>query len=113
MLPNRMNLFKSTEDQLKRLKQQTGITPNYSARIAFSKSYESGFVYNLDNRKPDGALNLDKLTWFGDYLELFELLLAYRYPKLQGKDLEKAWAAHVEDGLSSLRSRKKLVDFVG
>ena len=35
MLPNRMNLSKTTEDQLKLLKQRTGISPNVSSRIAF------------------------------------------------------------------------------
>ena len=41
MLPNRMQLSKNTEEQLKKLKAQTGITPNISARIAFFKSVEN------------------------------------------------------------------------
>ncbi|MBW2858615.1 DndE family protein, partial [Escherichia coli] len=34
MLPNRMVLNRQTEEQLKRLKGYTGITPNVAARLA-------------------------------------------------------------------------------
>ena len=49
MLPNRMQLSKNTEEQLKKLKAQTGITPNISARIAFFRSIESGFTFEFLN----------------------------------------------------------------
>ncbi|EAP1447716.1 DUF1832 domain-containing protein, partial [Salmonella enterica] len=35
MLPNRMQLSRQTEEQLKRLKGYTGLTPNVAARLAF------------------------------------------------------------------------------
>lgn len=104
MLPNRLNIFKSTEDQLKKLKQQTGITPNISARIAFCHSIESGAIVSLETRKLDGTLNLDKTTWLGDHADLYELILAVQYPNLNSKELEIAWALHVEHGASILNS---------
>ena len=38
MLPNRMQLSRQTEEQLKRLKGYTGITPNIAARLAFFRA---------------------------------------------------------------------------
>lgn len=58
MLPNRMVLNRQTEEQLKRLKGYTGITPNVAARLAFFRSVESEFRYSSerDNRKLDLSL---------------------------------------------------------
>lgn len=111
MLPNRMQLTSQTEDQLKRLKGYTGITPNISARLAFFRSIESGFHYQLDDRKLDGALVLDKVTWLGETVLATELLLKMNYPELNHRDLVKAWAAHVEEGISALRNHRNLKDF--
>lgn len=111
MLPNRMQLTQQTEEQLKRLKAYTGITPNVAARIAFFRSIESGFRYHRDQRKLDGALVLDKITWLGETSQITELLLTLHYPELDQKELTKAWAAHVEDGIAALRNHKKLLEF--
>ncbi len=111
MLPNRMQLTKQTEEQLKRLKIYTGITPNVSARLAFFRSIESGFRYHGDERKLDGSLVLDKITWLGDTAHVTELVLSMTYPDLDQKEMTKAWAAHVEDGLASIRNHKDLKQF--
>lgn len=42
MLPNRMQLSRQTEEQLKRLKGFTGLTPNISARLAFFGQLKMG-----------------------------------------------------------------------
>jgi DNA sulfur modification protein DndE len=109
MLPNRMQLNKTVEEQLKKLKASTGITPNVSARIAFFRSIESDYCYqpNVDY-KLDGSLTLDKFTWLGKTQMVTELIVKQRYPKLDGKDLQIAWASHVEHGISSLRNFKNL-----
>lgn len=108
-----MQLSISVEEQLKKLKAQTGITPNVSARVAFFKSIESGFRYNPEiEYKTNGHLTLDKITWLGKTQQLAELLLKYIYPNLEPKQLQQAWAAHVEHGASSLRSHKFLYDFI-
>lgn len=111
MLPNRMQLTQQTEEQLKRLKSMTGVTPNVAARIAFFRSIESGFRYQGDPRKLDGALVLDKITWLGDTAQITELLLELTYPELDQKEKAKAWAFHVEDGIAALRNHKTLHDF--
>lgn len=113
MLPNRMVLSRQTEEQLKKLKGYTGITPNIAARLAFFRSVESKFRYSPenDNRKLDGAMALDKITWLGDTLQATELVLKMLYPKLEQKALIKAWAAHVEDGIAALRNYRNLKDF--
>lgn len=108
MLPNRMQVTQQTEEQLKRLKSMTGVTPNVAARIAFFRSIESGFRYQGDQRKLDGSLILDKITWLGDTTQITELLLALTYPELDQKEKAKAWAFHVEDGIAALRNHKSL-----
>ncbi|ALM64985.1 DNA sulfur modification protein DndE [Vibrio parahaemolyticus] len=108
MLPNRMNLARSTEEQLKKLKAYTGITPNVSARIAFFRSIESDFRYQGQEAKLDGSLVLDKYTWLGETSDITELVLKMYYPELDTKEYQQAWAAHVEDGVSALRNHKSL-----
>ncbi len=114
MLPNRMQLSRQTEDQLKRLKIYTGLTPNVSARLAFFCSVEGGFRYFPagDSKKLDGTLVLDKITWLGETLQVTELVLKMLYPHLEQKELIKAWAAHIEDGIAALRNYRSLRDFV-
>ncbi|WP_237388242.1 DNA sulfur modification protein DndE [Xenorhabdus sp. Sc-CR9] len=113
MLPNRMQLNRQTEEQLKKLKNYTGLTPNISARLAFFRSVESDFRYSADrdNKKLDGSLVLDKITWLGETVQTTELVLKMLYPELEQKELIKAWAAHVEDGIAALRNYRNLKDF--
>ncbi|EOE1544741.1 DNA sulfur modification protein DndE [Morganella morganii] len=113
MLPNRMQLSRQTEEQLKKLKGYTGITPNVAARLAFFRSVESEFRYSpeQDNKKLDGTLVLDKITWLGETLQTTELVLKMLYPDMEQKLLIKAWATHVEDGIASLRNHRNLKNF--
>lgn len=114
MLPNRMQLSRQTEEQLKKLKGYTGITPNVAARLAFFRSIESDYRYSSerDNQKLDGILVLDKITWLGETLQITELALKILYPKIEDKLLIKAWAAHVEDGIASIRNHRHLKDLM-
>ncbi|MGS8560846.1 DndE family protein, partial [Salmonella enterica] len=72
MLPNRMQLSRQTEEQLKRLKGYTGLTPNVAARLAFFRSVENCFRFSLhkDNINLDGNLVLDKITWLGETMQI-------------------------------------------
>ena len=114
MLRNRMQLTRQTEEQLKRLKGFTGVTPNVAARIAFFRSVESEFLFlpENDNRKLDGQLVLDKITWLGETMHTTELVLKMLYPQLDQKEMVRAWAAHVEDGIAALRNYRNLKDLV-
>jgi DNA sulfur modification protein DndE len=109
-----MVLSRQTEDQLKKLKGYTGITPNVAARLAFFRSVEGEFRYSpqRDSKKLDGSLVLDKITWLGETLQATELMLKMLYPQMEQKMLVKAWAAHVEDGIAGLRNYRGLRDFV-
>ncbi|MDN0118010.1 DNA sulfur modification protein DndE [Yersinia frederiksenii] len=111
MLPNRMVLSRQTEEQLKKLKGYTGVTPNVAARLAFFRSVESEFRYSpeRDSKKLDGSLVLDKITWLGETLQATELVLKMLYPQLDPKAMIKAWAAHVEDGIAALRNYRNLI----
>ncbi|WP_145031425.1 DNA sulfur modification protein DndE [Pantoea ananatis] len=108
MLPNRLQLNCRVEDQLKRLKIQTGLAPNISSRIAFFRSVEKGYRFNGDDYKNDGKMSMDKATWLGDTGVATELVLKMLYPNFGGKQLMQAWAAHVEDGIASLRNYKNI-----
>lgn len=114
MLPNRMQLGRQTEEQLKKLKGFTGITPNVAARVAFFRSVESEFRYSpeCESKKLDGSLVLDKITWLGETLQTTELTLKMLYPQMDQKMLVRAWAAHVEDGIASVRNHRSLRDFM-
>jgi DNA sulfur modification protein DndE len=108
-----MVLSRQTEEQLKKLKGYTGVTPNIAARLAFFRSVESEFRYSPenDNRKLDGTMALDKITWLGETLQATELVLKMLYPQLEQKAMIKAWAAHVEDGIAALRNHRGLKYF--
>ncbi len=108
-----MQLNKTVEENLKKLKANTGITPNVSARIAFFRSIESDYTYqsNIDY-KLDGSLTLDKYTWLGKTQLVTELLLKKKYPKLEGKELQVAWASHVEHGIGALRNHKYIANII-
>ena len=113
MLPHTMWLKKSVEEQLQNLKVKTGVTPNVAARIAFFRSVEKGFVFDKNkDYKLSGSLKLDKHTWLGKTQIATELLLKQRYPEYSDKELQTAWAAHVEDGIASLRNSKSLLGLV-
>lgn len=113
MLPQTMWLNKAVEEQLQTLKGKTGVTPNVAARIAFFRSVEKGFVFDKDtDYKLSGSLKLDKHTWLGKTQMVTELLLKQRYPGYSDKELQTAWAAHVEDGISSVRNQSNITSFV-
>tara|TARA_B100000700_G_scaffold269384_1_gene310728 strand:+ start:8962 stop:9312 length:351 start_codon:yes stop_codon:yes gene_type:complete len=113
MLPNRMQLSRTVEEQLKKLKGYTGVTPNVSARIAFFRSIESNFRYDpATGYSTNGSLTLDKITWLGRTQEITELLLKHTYPDLEGKQLQQAWAAHVEHGIAQLRNIRQINAFI-
>ena len=111
-LPNELRVTKQTEDQLRRLKQYTGLNNNVIARIGFMRSMEKGFTYRENSVQLDGPLVLPKQTWLGDTGQYTELLLKQKYPDFNTQQLLKAWAAHVEDGIASIRNLRSLNEFV-
>lgn len=111
MLPQTMWLNKAVEEQLQTLKGKTGVTPNVAARIAFFRSVEKGFVFDRNaDYKLSGSLKLDKHTWLGTTQQVTELLLKQRYPEYSDKELQIAWAAHVEDGFTNIRNHYSIAE---
>lgn len=112
MLPQTMWLKKAVEEQLQTLKGKTGVTPNVAARIAFFRSIEKGYIFNKEkDYKLSGSLKLDKFTWLGKTQMVTELLLKQRYPEYSDKELQIAWAAHVEDGVAAIRNSEGVGKF--
>lgn len=111
MLPTKLKLSKSTDEQLRRLKGYIGVNSNVTARIAFFRSIESEFRYNGKEAKLDGSLDLNKLVWLGDTCEVTELVLKMYYPDFTPEQYQQAWAAHVEDGIASIRNHRSIADF--
>lgn len=108
MLPPKIKLKKQTEEHLKKLKGYTGVPINVLARIAFFRSLESGYVFSGDAIDLGGVLDLNKSVWLGDLELAVETLLRKYYPAFSSKQLELAWASHVEDGIASLRTFKSV-----
>lgn len=111
MLPNRLQLQNRVEEQLKRLKASTGINPNISARVAFFRSVESGYRFDGNEYKTDGNMSMDKAVWLGDTSTACEMILKMLYPDYDAKKMMQAWAAHVDDGIASLRTMKDINSF--
>ena len=113
MLPSRnLRIPKETEEQLKRLKQRTKMTPNVSSRLAFFTSVESGYRYSGGAVAMDSSLNLDKVTWLGELAPAIDATLQMLYADLDGDEVRKAWADHVRDGTTKLRAAKDLVEIL-
>ncbi|MCV6590969.1 MAG: DNA sulfur modification protein DndE [Marinobacterium sp.] len=110
-LPNDLRVTKQTEDQLRRLKQYTGLNNNVIARIGFMRSMEKGYTYRENSVALDGTLILQKQTWLGDTGQYTELLLKQKYPDFNSQQMLKAWAAHVEDGIASIRNLRSIGEF--
>jgi DNA sulfur modification protein DndE len=109
MLPNKMKISESATNSLRRLQGNTGITPNIGARIAFFKSLERGYRFNpIDEKIEHTGRELDKHTWLGELSQTTELLLQNTYPNFTRQQLHDAWAAHVNDGITSVSSATKL-----
>jgi DNA sulfur modification protein DndE len=108
MLPNRIHLSKIASEQLKLLKGRTGITPNILARIALARSIKEGFNYKLKEDMTLDGLEFQMPTLLGEYALLYERLLVELHQFENSNDLTLALAAHIENGLASIRSVKDL-----
>lgn len=109
MFPNRIRISKSASDQLKLLKQRSGLTPNILCRIALMLSIKRGV--RLQHRTSDlGGLEFNLPTLFGEYTMLYECLLRQAYGKLGAKDAELLLAGHIDDGVMVLKAARNISD---
>lgn len=105
MLPNKMKISERATKSLMRLQNNTGLTPNIGARLAFFTSLEKGYRFDAHNDSIEHTgRELDKHTWLGDHVRLVEMLLKQTYPGFTKQKLHDAWAAHIDDGSIQLES---------
>ncbi|ABC33660.1 hypothetical protein HCH_07045 [Hahella chejuensis KCTC 2396] len=107
MLPQKMKISEKAFTSLRRLQNNTGLTVNIGARLAFFASIERGFTWNGDDIQLTQR-ELDKYSWLGDHGDIIEMLLKQKYPNLDNKDYYKAWAIHVDDGAIVIENKSSL-----
>lgn len=113
MLPLRnLRIPRETEEQLKKLKQRAKVNPNVGARLAFFTSVESGYRFTDGRLDLDSSLNLDKVTWLGDLAEATDATLHMLYPDADNEKHKLAWADHVRDGTTKLRSKDSILGLI-
>ncbi len=109
MFPNRIRISKGASDQLKLIKQRTGVTPNVLCRMAIMLSLKRDSVIKRSDTKLDG-LEFNISTLFGEYVPLYECLLRQFHGALEQKEFEVLLAAHVDDGIMVLKAARSLSD---
>lgn len=107
MFPNRIRISKGASDQLKLIKQRTGLTPNILCRIAIMLSLRRDCLNKKSNAKLDG-LEFNLSTLFGEHAALYECLLRQAYGELTQKEAEVLLASHADDGVMVLKAARSL-----
>ena len=107
-----MKISERAFTSLKRLQNNTGLTVNVGARLAFFASIERGFTWEGEDVQPTQR-ELDKYTWLGDYVDVVEMLLKQKYPNLEAKDYYKAWGSHVDDGALEIGNKRSITELDG
>lgn len=111
MLPQKMKISEKAFTSLRRLQNNTGITVNIGARLAFYASTGRGYTWKGEDIQLTQR-ELDKYTWLGDHSDIVEMLLKMKYPNLDAKDYYKAWANHVDDGAVLVESSQSLINLI-
>ncbi len=111
MFPNRIRISKGASDQLKLIKQRTGLTPNILCRLAIMLSLRRANLSKKNTAKLDG-LEFNLSTLFGEFVLLYESLLRQAYGTLSQKETELLLSAHIDDGIMVLKAARTLSDIV-
>lgn len=109
MFPNRIRISKGASDQLRLIKQRTGLTPNILCRIAIMLSVQRACLTKDSSAKLDG-LEFNLITLFGEHTQLYECLLRQAYGELTQKEAEAVLAAHADDGVMVLKAARSLTE---
>ncbi len=112
----RVNFSPEADARLKRLKGQTGVTPNLLCRIGFCMSLEEPSPPN-PHHYPTGQREINRYTLTGEYDDLFVALLRQRMHE-QGLSWESAaaaqFASHMNRGVLLLAARcTRVADLIG
>lgn len=118
MLPNRVKLSKVATDKFRNIKMQTGVTPNYLARIAIMLALKDGSsLSNIgsSDQDPDSLEStgqvLDKSVLFGDYVDVYEILINQFVHDHKIEDpLHKTIVSLIDAGVHKMGHIKSLQD---
>lgn|GEM_PF-334244 len=114
MLPNKMRISENATNLLRRLQNNTGLTVNIGARLAFFISIERNYRFKPEDSSTEHTgRELDKNSWLGEHAQITEQLLLSRYPNYPKQKLHSAWASHVENGIQEVDSKKTLNQLTG
>lgn len=111
MLPQKMKISDKAFNSLRRLQNNTGLTVNIGARLAFFSSIERGHTWQGEEIEVKQR-ELDKYTWLGEHADLVEMLLKQKYPNLEEKDYYKAWASHIDDGAITIETKTNIYSII-
>jgi DNA sulfur modification protein DndE len=111
MLPAQIRLSKQASEQLKQLKERTGISRNVLARLALSRSISDEFNYKTLAINLDG-MDLHTPKLLGDYAEFYEKLLMELHNIETSHELTFALATHIENGLNHLKNVRDLSELL-
>ena len=109
MLPNRFKMTHGCSENLKLLKARTGVTPNIMCRLGLMLSLQRGATAGERVLELDGV-ELNAHTLFGDDIQVYETLLRQIHGDIDGKDIAKVIAAHVDYGVEELKKCKTLLE---
>ena len=103
LLSRRVTFSPEADARLKRLKGQTGVTPNLLCRIGFCMSLSERSPPN-PNHYPPGDRQINRYTLLGEFDELFVALLRQR---LFEDELD--WSEHGDEQFSAHMNRGVLL----
>ena len=102
----RVNFCPDADIRLKRLKGQTGVTPNLLCRVGFCMSLDE--KSHLPDQYPPGSRDINRETLLGDYDDLFVGLLKqrlYRDELNWDEHASEQFNAHMNRGVLLLDAR--------
>jgi len=104
---NRVQLDSKVTDKLAQLKQQTGLTPNYLARIGLCYSLNEARLPNAESYDRNGQI-LNRYTLLGEHDALYMALVRKRMLN-EGRDPEEElydyFLSHENRGVERLSGR--------
>lgn len=111
MLPNRFRISKRATDILKQLKGRTGVTPNVLCRMALVLSLRDGAAAGDQDVDLEGS-EFNTPTLFGDHALVYESLLYETHGPLEGKEVQRVVAGHIESGVDQLKRVRSVLDLL-
>lgn len=111
MLPNRFRISHRATEILKQIKGRTGVTPNILCRMALVLSLREGKQGVSESVDLDGS-EFNMPTLFGDFPLVYESLIRQVHGPLDGREIQRIVAAHIDAGVDHLKRVRTLGDLL-